>query len=128
MAKFQADGIYDNGTLEELRRRTTRIVVCNAQPASYAAAISTTGNKLAEATGISSTEWTLTDGATSGRRAITPAKNGITIDASGTANHVALVGSTDSTLLLVTTATTLALTAGQQVNIPAFSIEERDIA
>lgn len=128
-AKSQLDGIYDDGTLEELRRRVTRITVCTTTaPTTYLAATSTTGSYLAGATGISSTEWTLADGDTSGRKITSPAKSSVTIDAGGTCGHIAFVGSTDSSLLLVTTADSQVLTSGGTVNIPAIDIEIRDVA
>jgi hypothetical protein len=52
----------------------------------------------------------------------------LTVDTTGTAAHVALVGSTGSTLLLVTTCTTQALTTGNTVNIPAWDDEILDAA
>ena len=50
------------------------------------------------------------------------------IDSSGTATHVALSRVSDSTLLLVTTCTSQALTANgsNTVNVPAFDDEIAD--
>jgi len=56
------------------------------------------------------------------------AQSGVTVDTTGTAAHVAWWGSSGSTLLLVTTCTTQALTTGNTVNIPVHDFEIRDVA
>lgn len=129
MAKAQSDTIYDAGTHAYVRVRTTRITVCSTQPSTYAAAFNTTSAiLLAKGSTITSTAFTLADGDTSGRKITPAAQNGISVIRSGTAAHVAWVGSTQSILLLVTTCTTQALTAGNTVNVPAHDFEIRDVA
>lgn len=125
MAKFLPDAIID-GMLNYLQLRITGISVCSTQPTTYAEATST--YKLADKNGLTSTNLTVGNGDTSGRKVTMSAHNGIAVDASGTAAHVAWWGSSGSTLLLVTTCTTQALTSGNTVNIPAHDFEIRDVA
>ena len=54
--------------------------------------------------------------------------NGPDVKIRGTAAHIAWYGSSGSTLLLVTTCTTQALTTGNTVNVPAHDFEIRDVA
>lgn len=129
MAKAQLDLIYDDGTLAYVRLRCTRISVCAGQPSSYTDANSTTGNMRARSTTVlTSTNFTLADGDTSGRKITVDAQNGMTVIADGTADHVAWIGSSGSTLLLVTTCTTQGLTSGNTINVPAHDFEIRDVA
>ena len=128
MAKTQLDDIYDSGTLALLRQRCTRVTVCTTQPASYAAANSTTGVMLAKSGVLTSTDFTLANGDVSGRKITVAAQSSVTVDASGNAGHVAWIGSSGSTLLVVTTCTSQALTAGNLVNIPAHDFEMLDVA
>lgn len=125
MAKLLPDGIID-GMLGYIRARLTGISVCATQPTTYAQATST--YKLADQNGLTSTDLTLGDGDTSGRKITMKAQSGLTVDTTGTAAHVAWWGSSGSTLLLVTTCTTQALTTGNTVNIPAHDFEIRDVA
>lgn len=121
MAKWQNDLMLD-AAFDWIRARVTIETVCNAQPTSYAEATST--YKLAD-TPLTSTDLVIADD-TSGRKVTIAAKNGVSVDLSGTASHVALAGSTGSVLLYVTTCTTQALTSGNTVNIPAWKINIQD--
>lgn len=126
MAKLLPDGIIDL-MLAEIRKQVTGISVCSTQPTSYAEATST--YKLADTNGITSTKFTLGDGDTSGRKITLAAQSGLTIDTTGTGAHVAWWSTTGSGLLvLVTTCTTIGLTTGNTVNIPAHDFEIRDVA
>jgi len=125
MAKYLPDGVIDL-LLAAIRERVTGISVCSTQPTTYAEATST--YKLADQNGLTSTNFTLGDGDTSGRKIAIDAQNGLTIDTTGTAAHVAWWGSSGSLLILVTTCTTQALTTGNTVNVPTHDFEIRDIA
>lgn len=72
------------------------------------------------------TDFTKADGDVSGRKVTVAAKNAVTVDASGTATHIALVTSSGSVFRYVTECTSQALTSGNTVNIPAWDIEIRD--
>jgi hypothetical protein len=124
MAKSQNDSMLD-AAFVWVRDRVTQITVCSTQPTTYAQAITT--YKLADGT-LTSSQMTISDGDTSGRKVRISSRTGLTVDTTGTAAHVALVGSTGSTLLLVTTCTTQALTTGNTVNIPAWDDEILDAA
>lgn len=97
--------------------------VCSAEPANYAgiAAVS-----LASVALTPDTDFTKANGGTSGRKVTVAAKSGVSVTASGTATHIAIARSTDSTLRYVTTCTSQALTSGNTVNIPAWKIEVAD--
>jgi hypothetical protein len=70
------------------------------------------------------TDYTVANGDTSGRKITTAAKSGVSVTASGTATHVSLDDGT--TLLYVTTCTSQSLTSGNTVNIPAWKVEIAD--
>lgn len=125
MAKFLPDTIID-GMLAYIRERITGLSVCSTQPTTYAEATST--YMLATTNGLTSTDLALGDGDTSGRKISMPENAGVSVSNSGTAAHVAWWGSSGSTLLLVTTCTTQALTTGNTVTIPTHDFEIRDVA
>lgn len=122
MAKWANDLVMD-AALDEIAT-ATRMDVCSAQPANFAGIAAVA---LADVT-LDSGDFTKANGDTSGRKVTVAAQNGILIDASGTATHVALSRVSDSTLLLVTTCTSQALTANgsNTVNVPAFDDEIAD--
>lgn len=122
MAKWQNDSMLD-AAFDWVRARVTQMTVCNAQPTTYAEATST--YKLADIA-LTSTGITLADGDTNGRKMTIGAKSGVTVDTTGAASHIALAGSTGSTLLYVTTCTTQALTTGNTVDFPAWDVEIAD--
>lgn len=95
------------------------MVVCSAQPTTYAEAFTTFA--LADVAMTPDTDFVKADD-TSGRKVTMAAKNAVPVDTSGTATHVALVRTTDSTLRYVTTCTSQALTSGNTVNIPAWKV------
>lgn len=122
MAKFVHDDVLD-GALNVIKNNCTRMTLCSAEPTTY-----TEGNAtyaLADAT-MSSTDFTLADGDASGRKVTVSAKNGVTVDDSGTSTHVALLDVSNSKLLYVTTHSSQALTAGNTANIGAWDIEIAD--
>lgn len=123
MAKSVHNDVLDQA-LNYIKNNATRICVCSTEPTTYTEAITT--YKLAIKT-ISSSDFTgPADGDTNGRKVTSNAHNGVTVDASGTALHIALCDSVNSKLLYVTTCTSQALTAGNTVNIPAWDVELAD--
>jgi len=122
MAKYQNDLMLD-AAFDWVRARVTKINVCSTQPTNYTQATST--YMLAQGT-LTSTGITVTNGDTNGRKMRIASKTGLTVSVTGVAAHIALSGSTGSTLLLVTTCTTQQLTTGNTVNIPAFDDEIAD--
>lgn len=121
MSKALADSILDAMlTLGE----GDQVSVCSAQPTTYAEAITT--YKLAIQTGISGA-FTKANGDTSGRKSTLAAQNGVAIDATGTATHVAITNLGDTSLRRVTTCTSQLLTSGGTVDIGAHKHELQDV-
>jgi len=124
MAKWQNDSMLD-AAFDWVRARVTKLNVCSTQPTTYAQATST--YMLANTT-VTSTEITLSNGDTSGRKMRISSQTSVSVAVSGTAAHIALTGSTGSTLLFITTCTTQALTSGNTVSVPAWDDEILDVA
>lgn len=122
MAKWANDAFMD-AALDYLDQ-STLMIACSAQPTTYAEATSTYA--LADVAMTADTDYTKANGDTSGRKATVAAKSGVTVDASGTATHIALVRVADTSLRYVTTCTSQALTAGNTVNFPAWDVEVAD--
>lgn len=120
MAKAAPNIIMD-GALDIIAT-ATRQIACSAQPTTYTEANATYA--LADVT-MAGGDFTKAAGDVSGRKVTLAAKSGVLIDTSGTANHIALVRTADSTLIYVTTCTSQALTANgsNTVNFPAWDIE-----
>ncbi len=100
-----------------------KMVVCSAEPTTYAEANTT--YKLAEVA-MSGTDFTIANGdgaGTTPRKVTTAQKTGVSVSTSGTATHVALIDTVNSVLLEVTTCTSQALTSGNTVTIPAWKVE-----
>jgi hypothetical protein len=57
------------------------------------------------------------------RKVTMAAKSGVSVSASGTATHVGLTRTADTSVRLVTTCTSQALTSGNTVNIPSWKHE-----
>lgn len=123
MAKAAPDAMLD-ASLDYVAA-STRLFVCSTQPTNYTEASSTYA--LADVT-IDSGDFSKANGDTSGRKLTVAAQNGLLIDASGTALHIALASAADTTLRYVTTCTSQALTANgsNTVNVPAWDIELSD--
>jgi hypothetical protein len=98
------------------------MVVCSAEPTTYAEANATymlakvamAGGDFAKAND------------TSGRKVTMGAKSGVSITNGGTATHVAIIKSGDTTLRYVTTCTGQVLTSGGTVDFPAWKINIQD--
>ena len=102
------------------------MIACSDQPTNYTEATATYA--LADVAVTPDTDFTKADGDSSGRKVTVAAKSGVTVDSSGTATHIALVRSGDTSLRYVTTCTSQVLTAGNTVNFPAWDIEISDPA
>lgn len=121
MAKAAPDATID--AMHDYIDQSNIMHVCSAEPANYAgiAAVS-----LADIAMTPDTDFTKANGDVSGRKVTVAAKSGVLVDVTGTATHVVLARTTDSTLRYVTTCTSQALTAANTVNIPAWDIEVLD--
>lgn len=119
MAKTINSTVLDQA-LNYIKNNATRMCVCSAQPTTYTEAITTF--ELADVT-MASGDFTVGAGDVSGRKVAVAAKTAVPVDNTGTATHVALVDVTGTALLLVTTCTSQALTAGNTVTIPTWDDE-----
>lgn len=126
MAKFTPDAVLDQ-MADYIIANATRLTVCSTQPTTYTEANATYA--LADVT-IDSSDFSKANGDTSGRKVTVAAQTGVLIDTSGTAQHIALLDVSGTTLLYVTTCTSQALTANgsNTVNVPAWDIEVADPA
>ena len=98
--------------------------VCSTQPTTRTEAITT--YMLATTTLVKSTDFIIADDTVSpyGRKITTTEKTGVSVTNSGTAAFVAICDGTN--LLIVTTCTSQALTAGNTITIPAFKAQVGD--
>ena len=128
MAKFLSDTVLD-AALDVIATADT-LIICAGEPADYTDATTDSGSgghALGEVS-VSSGDFTKADGDTSGRKITCAQQTGVTIDVSGTADHVALVDVGTTTLLAVTTITSQAVTSGNTATINAFDLELADVA
>lgn len=120
MGKLATDAVLD-GTLDIIAT-ATEMYVCTGEPTSRANADSLS---LIAAHTLTSGDFSKSDDAVNSGRKITVAQQAsLSIDATGTATHIALC--TGSDLLYVTTCTSQALTSGGTVTVPAFDITIED--
>lgn len=122
MAKYAHDDVMD-AALNILKNNVTRVTVCSAQPTTYAEGNATYA--LADVT-VDSTDFTLANGDTSGRKVTVAAQTAVPVDSSGTATHVALLDVANSKLLYVTTTTSQGVSSGGTVDIGSFKAEIAD--
>lgn len=125
MAKAAPDAMIDPSL--DYVAASDRLFVCSAQPATYAEASST--HALADVTltpGDGNGDFTVGDGVVSGRKVAVTAQAAVPVGTGGTATHLALGLSSDTSLRFVTTATATTLSGGGTIDIPAFNIEIRD--
>lgn len=118
MGKKVTDGFLDGG-LDAIAGATT-LTVCTAEPTSVAECDSLS---LIPGHTLTGADFTKANGDVSGRKATVAAQNNLSIDASGTATHVAI---TDGVDYYVTTCTSQALTSGGTVSVGAWDIEFAD--
>ncbi len=137
MAKFVLDAVMDEA-LNYIKNNSTNVVVCNGQPTTYNEAMTNKGTTVAGGgtarrlghSTLSSTELTVANGDTSGRKVTLAQKTGINIDVTSTgADHVALVNTSTAgnELLLVTTISSpQTVNSGNTATVNAFDDEIRD--
>ena len=119
MAKSVHNDVLD-AMLDEIATATI-MTACSAQPTTRVEAVTTYA--LADVV-MAGGDFTNADGDVNGRKVTVAAKPGILIDATDTANHVALCDAV--VLLYVTTCPGVALTSGQNVDFAAWDIEVAD--
>jgi len=118
MAKSIADAVLD-AALNHVADNGSVMHVCSQEPTNYTQA-SSTYNLADQAliTGDGNGSYTVADGDSGGRKLTVAQQAGVNVDTTGTATHVAICSG--SVLLLVTTCTSQAITAGNTVTIPSF--------
>ena len=116
MGKAVHDDVLDGAFL--VLDDANLMIACSAQPTTRTEAVTTYA--LADVAMTPTTDFAKANGDTSGRKCTVAAKSNVTVDASGTATHVALVDGTR--LLYTTTCTSQALTAGNTANFPAWDV------
>jgi hypothetical protein len=121
MAFLTDNSIFASG-LNYLRDKATGMYVCSGTVATVAQA---TSRQLVRHL-LTSADFTLADGDTSGRKVTVSAQNSLTVDTTGGANHLALMDGV--TLYYVTEMATQALVATNTINVTAWDIEFRDPA
>lgn len=122
MAKSAHDDVLDNGP-NYVKTNGNKMVLCSQEPTTYTEANTT--YKLAEVA-MAGGDYTNANGDVSGRKLTVAAKNGVSVSATGTSNHAAIVDTVTSKLLYVTTHTAQALTSGNTVNIGSWKMEIAD--
>jgi len=117
MSKAIADTVLDQALAKIAT--STHQVVCSGQPANFAGVAAVTLADKPIVAGDGNGDWTIAAG--SQRKVTTTQHTGVSITASGTATHIAYHDG--STLLGVTTCTSIVLTSGGTVTIPAHKFE-----
>lgn len=112
-----------NASLNYIRDNADKMVLCSQQPTTYAQANTT--YKLAEVS-LSSGDFTVTSGLSSGRRVIVAEKSSVPVLADGTVSHWALVDTSTSKLLFVSPASNVTVSSAGSFNGSTVYIEIRD--
>lgn len=121
MPKSVIDAAMD-ALLNYISSNSAQIHLCSAQPTTRTEAV-TTYNLASGA--LLAGQFTLANGDVSGRKHTIAAQTGLSITASGTANHIAITSGTE--LLMVTEISpTQALTSGGTADTSAFDHEVAD--
>lgn len=103
-----------------------KMIACSQQPTTYTEAVTTYALADADMTVGDGNDYTLGNGDTNGRKVTVGAKNGVAVDSAGTATHVALVKTGDTSLRYVTTCDSQVLPSGGLVNFSSWDIEFSD--
>ena len=122
MGKSANDVVLD-GLLDVMKNGANLLCACSTQPTTRTEAAVT---YMLATIAIDSSDFTIADGPSGGRKATISAQSGITITNNGTVAHLAIIN--NSVLYLVTTTSSQALVAGNLLNIPAWTITVNDPA
>ncbi len=125
MARFADDSLMDV-MLNDIKTRPNLLTVTVGQPVGRASAITIGGQALAQVVIISTDFTGPANGDASGRKITINQQTGLTVSATGDADHVCLT--TAASLLYVTTATTQTLTSGNSLTVNAWDVEILDPA
>ena len=130
MAYKIADTVFDTA-LTYLKNNCDTVVVLSGNPNNYNEAITNTGsgsNKRIATVSVTSTSFTVADGAADGRKVTVAAQNDVPVVAAGDASHVAWLDTGNTEILFVTQLTTnrTGLTTSDTLDIPAHFAAFRD--
>ncbi|MFW6001816.1 MAG: hypothetical protein ACOCQD_00590 [archaeon] len=126
MTRYLHDDAID-ASLEYIADNGDKLTVCATAPNTFTEA--TVDNMLMETTlttGDGNGDYTIGDYSAGGRKLTVSAQNDVTVDSSGTADHFAIVDTTNSKLLLVTPCQSMELTAGNTENLNSFDWVSKD--
>jgi hypothetical protein len=98
------------------------LYVCSGEPADFSGIAAVT---LASASLVGG-DFTKADATGGGRKVTVSAIADVSVATSGTATHIVVANASDSTLRYVTTCTSQAITSGNFVNVPSWSITVGD--
>lgn len=121
MAKSVNDIVLDQA-LNYIKNNADLMTLCSAEPTNLTEAVTTFA--LADVV-MAPTDLIVGPGDTNGRKVAVAAKSGVTVDTTGTGNHVALVDNTTA-LLYVTTCGAQAVGAAGTVDFGTWDIEIAD--
>lgn len=125
MGKLVPDAVLDS-FLALIADDGLRVHICSTQPTTYTEAITTYNLATVTTTaGNGNGDWVIANGDTNGRKLTLTQQTGVSVTASGTAQHIAITDATD-TLYAVTTCTSQAVTSGNTATINTFDIEISD--
>lgn len=124
MAKLVPDAQLD--AMLTILANSNKVVICSTQPTTYTEANATYALGAKTITAGTAGAFTLANGDTDGRKITMAQQTAVSITATGSAQHIALVDTTTSSLRAVTTCTTQAVTSGNTATINAFDIELSD--
>jgi len=120
MALFYPDGTLDAALSAAIGDAVTRADLCTAAPANYAGIAAVT---VANVTGLDSSDFTISNGDTSGRKIRMAAQDIESASGGGTADHVALSDGT-TLICVLTLASSQVVTSGNPVTIGAVDVLE----
>ena len=121
MGKSVHNSVLD-AALNYIKNNVDLMTVCSSEPTSLAEATST--YKLASVA-MGPSDFTVGEGSPNGREVAVGAKNSVSVDSTGSAEHIALVDA-GTALLYVTTCTKQSISSGNKVNIPSWDIRIAD--
>lgn len=122
MTKFVHDDILDLA-LDGIAANCDKLVLNNAFPTTFAEANSTYA---LGAIDVTSADFTIANGDTSGRKTTVAAQSSIGVGTTGNCNHCSIVDTDNSRRLLVTEVTSQQLTSGNAASTNAFDDEIED--
>jgi len=123
MAKSVHNDVLD-AALDKIAT-STLMTVCSQEPTTRTEAATTYALADVTMTAGDGNDYTVAEGdGNDGRKVTVGAQPSVTVDSTGTGNHVALCDGSD--LLYVTTCTSQSLTSGNTVDFPAWDVQIAD--